>query len=138
VTSLGTASGPTGGGTSVTLTGSNFSNVFAVSFGDEPADSYTVNSATSITAIAPAQASSAVTVSVETAAGVSSAASGNVYTYNATAPSVTGLSPSSGPTGGGTTVILTGANLNGASAVKFNGENATSFTADSPTQITAV
>ena len=138
VTSLSATSGPTGGGNQVTLTGTNFSNVTGVFFGATPASTYTVNSATSITATVPFAAAGAVTVSVATAAGLSAAGSGTTYTYNATAPTVTGLSPASGPTAGGASVVITGTNLNGATAVTFAGTAATSYSIDSATQITAV
>jgi hypothetical protein len=137
VTSLGTSSGPTGGGTSVTITGTNFSGVTNVFFGTLPSASFTVTSSTSITAVAPAQAAGAVDLTVLTGAGLSASSSSDVFTYNGTAPSVSALDVSSGPTGGGTTVTLTGANLNGATAVTFGSTTATSFTVDSPTQITA-
>jgi hypothetical protein len=137
VTSLGTTQGPTGGGTSVGITGTNFTNVTGVFFGSTPATSYVVNSATSITGVSPAAASGAVNVTVATSAGISSTGSGNVFTYQATTPSVSGLSPSSGPSAGGSAVVITGANLNGATAVKFGTTNAVSFSVDSPTQITA-
>ena len=52
-------------------------------------------------------------------------------------PTVTSLSPSSGPTAGGNTVTITGTNLLSASAVKFGGTAATSFTVVSSTKITA-
>ena len=42
-----------------------------------------------------------------------------------TAPVVTGLSASSGPTAGGTSVTITGNNLTGATAVKFGPNGAT-------------
>lgn len=53
-------------------------------------------------------------------------------------PTLSTPSPSSGATAGGTTVILPGTHLTGASAVSFGGTPATSFTVDSSTQITAV
>jgi hypothetical protein len=137
VTNLGTTQGPTGGGTSVGITGTNFTNVTGVFFGSTPATSYVVNSSTSITAVSPAAVSGAVNVSVATSAGISSTGSGNVFTYQATSPSVSGLSPSSGPSAGGSVVVITGTNLNGATAVKFGTTNAVSFSVDSPTQITA-
>ena len=52
-------------------------------------------------------------------------------------PVITNVSPNNGPQAGGTSVVITGDNLNGVGAVKFGGTNATSFTVDSPTQITA-
>ena len=44
---------PGGGGTSVTITGTNFTGATAVTFGGIAATSFTVNSATQITAVAP-------------------------------------------------------------------------------------
>ena len=51
---------------------------------------------------------------------------------------VTGISPATGPTAGGTSVVITGTNFTGASAVTFGGIPAMSFTVNSPTQITAI
>jgi len=56
----------------------------------------------------------------------------------APAPTVTGVSPTTGPETGGTTVTLTGTNLDGATAVKFGTSNAASFKILSPTSIEAV
>ncbi len=53
-------------------------------------------------------------------------------------PTVTGVSPSSGSTVGGTSVTLTGTNFTGATMVDFGGVAATSFTVNSATSITAV
>ena len=64
------------------------------------------------------------------------AATGEVVPYVA-APTVTGLSPTGGPTDGGTSVIITGTNFTGATAVKFGSTNATSYTVNSAAQITA-
>ena len=52
-------------------------------------------------------------------------------------PTVGSISPSTGSTTGGTSVVITGTNLTGAGAVKFGASNASSFTVNSPTQITA-
>src|SRR5262245_62714593 len=46
--------GPMQGGTSVTITGTNFSDVTAVRFGSNAAGSFTVNSAAQMTAPPPA------------------------------------------------------------------------------------
>ncbi|MGA2257482.1 MAG: IPT/TIG domain-containing protein, partial [Thermoguttaceae bacterium] len=55
-----------------------------------------------------------------------------------TVPSVLSVSPSSGPSTGGTTVTITGTDLAGATAVDFGTTPATSFTVNSAgTQITA-
>ncbi|MFE9845102.1 IPT/TIG domain-containing protein, partial [Streptomyces goshikiensis] len=52
-------------------------------------------------------------------------------------PTLSAISPSQGPTTGGTTVTLTGAGLTGATSVRF-GKTPASFTVNSATQITAV
>jgi hypothetical protein len=137
VTGLSTGSGPTGGGTVVTLTGTNFTGATAVAFGSTAATTFTVNSGTSITATAPAESAATVDVTVTTAYGVSSAVTADHFTYNATAPSVSSVSPTSGPTAGGTLVTVSGSNLNGTTAVTFGGTAATSFTVVSATQVTA-
>jgi IPT/TIG domain/PASTA domain len=70
ISSLGTTSGPTAGGTSVTISGTDLENATSVSFGSSPAASYIVNSEGQITAVAPANASAAsVSVTVTTIAG---------------------------------------------------------------------
>jgi hypothetical protein len=53
-------------------------------------------------------------------------------------PTVTGVSPNSGPEGGGTAVTITGANLAGATSVRFGSADAQSFKVNSPTSIEAV
>ena len=53
-------------------------------------------------------------------------------------PTVTGLSASLGPIGGGTEVTITGTDLNGASAVEFGELPAAGYTVKSDTQIVAV
>src|SRR5262245_65800146 len=54
VTNVNPNTGPTSGGTSVTITGTNFSGVTAVTFGSNAAGSFTVDSAAQITATSPA------------------------------------------------------------------------------------
>jgi large repetitive protein len=54
------------------------------------------------------------------------------------APTVTAVSPASGPAAGGTLVTITGTNFTGATSVSFGGAAATSFTVISATSITAI
>jgi hypothetical protein len=51
---------------------------------------------------------------------------------------ITNLSPTSGPTTGGTAVTITGTSFTGVTSVKFNATAAVSFKVDSATSITAV
>lgn len=84
VDSLSSTSGSASGGDSVTITGVNFLEATAVKFGTVNATSYTVNSATSITAITPAQTSGTVaTVSVTNPPY--GTANGPSYTYGTAA-----------------------------------------------------
>jgi alpha-tubulin suppressor-like RCC1 family protein len=53
-------------------------------------------------------------------------------------PTVTAISPIVGAGEGGTTVKITGTQLEGVTAVRFGASSATKFTIDSPTSITAV
>ena len=82
VTGVSPGSGPQSGGTTVTLTGSGFSGASSVLFGTVPAASFTVVSATSITAVAPADASTgSVDVTVTTVGGTSTTGPADQYTY---------------------------------------------------------
>ncbi|MGW7486218.1 beta strand repeat-containing protein [Streptomyces sp. NPDC054786] len=131
--SVNPASGPLVGGTTVTLTGTGLAAVGAVRFGSVVATSFTVVSDTHITAVAPAGTG---TVQV-TVTGPGGTSNGVSYTYSLT-PTLSGVTPNQGPTSGGNTVMLTGANLTGANAVSFGATPATSFTVVSSTQISAV
>jgi hypothetical protein len=73
VTTLSPTIGPVAGGTSVTITGTAFTGATAVKFGSTAATSFTVNSATAITAKAPAGSSGMVEVTVTTPNGTSPA-----------------------------------------------------------------
>jgi len=61
---------------------------------------------------------------------------GEAYIFG-DAPIVTGISPTSGTTAGGTSVTVTGTSLRGATAVKFGSTSAASYTVNSDTSITA-
>jgi hypothetical protein len=134
VTGISPTNGPSSGGTSVTITGTNLSAATTVSFGTS-AGTITADSATSITATAPNGTGGAVDVTVTTAGGTSSTSSADVFTYQPV-PTVTGVNPAGGPVAGGTSVVISGANLSSASAVKF-GTTTASVTADSAGSITA-
>src|SRR4029079_7884582 len=116
-----------------------FSGATEVLFGDVAATSFVVNSSTSITATAPANFAGVGGVRVTTPSGQSAVVAGDQYTYTlASAPTVTALGTSSGTTGGGTSVTITGTNLLGTLGVSFGGLPAASFVINSSTSITAV
>jgi hypothetical protein len=56
--------------------------------------------------------------------------------YQTSPPAITSLLPTSGPTGGGTLVAITGTHLGGATAIKFGTVSASAFTVFSDTMIT--
>ena len=136
VTKVEPVEGPTAGGTSVTITGTNFTGAKEVKFGSVPAKGFTVSSATSITAEAPAGSAGTVNVVVTTVGGESAVSSADDFTYVA-APTITKVVPHEGPTVGSTKLTITGTNLLGATAVKFGSVAAKSFTVVSATSITA-
>ncbi|MFE9141994.1 IPT/TIG domain-containing protein, partial [Streptomyces tubercidicus] len=133
LTALAPSSGPTAGGTTVTLTGTGLASTTAVQFGGTPATSFTVVSDTHVTAVAP-PGTGTVQVTVTTPGGISNGLS---YSYSG-APTLSGITPNQGSTAGGNTVTLTGTQLTGATSVTFGGTPATSVTVLSATQITAV
>lgn len=135
VTNVSPGAGPAAGGTSLTVTGTNLTGATSVTVGGAAA-SFSVDSATQITATTPAGAAGTADVRVTTAGGQSANTAADDFTYVA-APAVTSLAPSAGPAAGGTSVTITGTNLTAASAVTFGGVNAAAYTVDGPTQITA-
>jgi hypothetical protein len=130
------STGPTSGGTAVTITGTGFTGATSVTFGGIAASNITVVSDTQLTVTAPAGGPGPATVTVTTPGGSASTTSSNQYVY-ADTPVVSGISPSSGPNSGGTTVTISGSNFTGATAVSFRTIPATSFTVENDTTIIA-
>jgi hypothetical protein len=133
LTAISAHSGPTSGGTSVTITGTGFSGVTAISFGSTPAASFTVSSSTSITAVAPAAPAGVTDVTVTNAGGTSATSTADQFTFIAP-PTITGVSPNSGPLAGGNWVTVTGTNLSTTNKVSL-GEGTTSFNVLSDTSL---
>jgi hypothetical protein len=130
--SLGTTSGPTAGGNTITINGTGLSTATSVAFGPNTATP-TVNSDSSLSVTGPAGTAGPVAVSVTTAGGTNN---GLTYTY-IEVPTVGTVSPSSGPTSGGTAVTITGTNLDSTSSVTFGGTPAP-FSVVSATTLSAV
>jgi sugar lactone lactonase YvrE len=119
-------------GNNVVITGTNFTGATAVSFGGVAAASYVVDSPTQITAVVSAGGATG-NVQVTTPGGTATQAG---FTFIFSPPAITSFAPTSNGQGG--TVVITGANFTGATAVSFGGVPAASFTVVSPTQINAV
>jgi RND family efflux transporter MFP subunit len=137
VTGVSPSAGPITGGTSVTITGSDLTGATAVNFGDIIVTGFTVVDSSHVTAPSPAHQSGTVDVTVTTPKGTSATSASDQFAY-VLPPTVTGISPDFGNTGGGTIVTITGTGFTGATAVNFGATAATSFAVDSATSITAV
>ena len=136
VTGLSPTSGPAAGGTLVTITGTSFIGASAVDFGATAALAFSVVNDTTIDAETN-PGTGTVDVTVVTHAGVSPTSPADQFTFIGAAPTVTGLSPTSGPAAGGTLVTITGTGFTGATAVDFGTTAATNLTVVSDTSVTA-
>jgi hypothetical protein len=126
-----TSFSPTSGapGTSVQINGSNLTGATSVRFNNATA-TFTVDNPNRITAIVPSNATTG-PISVTTPNGTNQ----STTNFTVETPEITSFDPVKGPWG--TTVVITGVALTGATAVRFDGTNAASFTVDSSTRITA-
>ncbi|MGC2184325.1 MAG: IPT/TIG domain-containing protein, partial [Terriglobales bacterium] len=132
-------SGSLSGGTAVTITGTGFLAGATVKLGGTSATSVAVVSSTSITVITPAHAAGAVSVVVtNTDAKSGTLTNGFTYTASNPAPTVTAITPNSGPTTGGTAVTITGTGFLAGATVKLGGTSATSVAVVNSTSITAI
>ena len=126
---------PTGGGL-VTISGSELAGATAVDFGTVAVTNYVVESSTQVIVTAPAASVGTVEVTITNAVGTSVTSSADDYTYELT-PTVTAISPVTGPSSGNTSVTITGTSFTGATSVEFGSQAASAYTVDSPTEITA-
>lgn len=136
ITDVSPATGATGGGTSVTITGTEFAAGAAVTFGGVSATNITVVSATEITCDTPAGTGS-VTVKVTNSDTLyDTLIGGFLYTGAIT---LTNANPDEGTVDGGTEVTLTGTGFQAGASVSFNDNLCESedISVDSATTITA-
>jgi hypothetical protein len=115
-------------GQSVVLTGSNFAGATAVKFNGASA-TYSVDSATQITAAVPAGATTG-TLSVTTPQGTGTSAGS--FTVSVAAPTVASLNPTSGK--GGDTITVTGTGFASISGITLGGVGCV-FGVDSATSL---
>jgi hypothetical protein len=136
VTSITPTTGSQAGGTSVTITGTGFLAGATVKFGGTSATNVSVVNATSITATTPANAAGKVDV-VVTNTDSQSATLAQSFTYASAGPTISNVSPATGPTTGGTLVTITGTNFQTGATVTFGARAATDANVVSATSITA-
>ncbi len=122
VSSISPASGPTGGGQAVAVSGSGFANISSANIGGAPITGISYNANTLYGTTSPGGAGTYNAYVY----GPYSTGVGGSYTY-VTPPSVSSAVPASGPTGGGNYVRVYGANMSGATAIYFNGVPGTSL-----------
>lgn len=135
------ASGTIEGGTVVVITGSRFSDTTTVTFDGEPATTVELLSDTQIRATTPPHAAGRVTVVVDRGDGTAITEQ-NAFEYidpNAAPPlAFTRVEPNQGPTSGGTTIDLIGANFEAGMTVVIGGQSASSVTFINPSKLTVV
>jgi len=121
VTSIAPSSGPSAGGTSVTVKGTLFEENAVVSFGGSQATDVVFVSSTTLTAVTPPHAPGLVAVTVVNP-GSGSGTLASAYTYSPSpAPSIAGISPSSGLANGGLVVTVTGAAFQEGASLEIGG-----------------
>ncbi|TSB32065.1 beta strand repeat-containing protein [Streptomyces benahoarensis] len=135
ITGLIPAMGPSGGGNTVTVSGTGLALTSAVHFGSAPATAITVNSDSQITVTAP-PGTGTVLVTATTPGGTSTVGAGNAYYLYVAPPVITSLSPAQGSESGGDDVLIRGSNLTYTDAVFF-GTAPASFAAVSDTMVVA-
>jgi hypothetical protein len=127
ISSLSPASGPETGGTAVAITGTNFAPGAAVVFSSAgitaTGTNCSVASATTINCLTPSLASGSANVTVTNVDGQTSAPS--AFTYTASTPFSTAVSPSitpgTGSTNGGTIVTISGSDFAADATVTVGG-----------------
>jgi hypothetical protein len=127
VSSVSPASGPVNGGTSIKITGTNFVAGATVEIGQGsgagptaiPASKVVVVSPTEITAVTGGGAKPGTfNLYVIDSGGTSPANTGDDYTYIG-GPTVSSVSPASGPVNGGTSIKITGTNFVAGATVEI-------------------
>lgn len=128
VTAITPAQGPTTGGQPVTVTGTGLQGATEVTFGGVPvAVTSVAPDGTSVTATTPAGTAGPVDVGVILPGLDGTLADGYEYVVidDGSGATFTGLTPTSGPTSGGTSVVISGTGLGGATGVTIGGTPAT-------------
>lgn len=120
----------------VQITGTGFMTGAIVKFGAIQSTAVTVASSTQINAMSPPENPGAVILAVSNP-NSQTATMASAFTYTS-APTISSLSPNSGPVTGGTTVTILGSGFASGAAVSFGGLSSTSVTCVSSSQIRAV
>lgn len=134
VTDVSPNSGPQTGGTTITITGTNFADGSGVRIGGNPATDVAFVNATTLTAKTPVLSPGIYPVTVILPDN-QQASKTNAFT-SLGAPVISSVSPATGPATGGTNVTILGSGFMNGATVSFGGSAATAVTVVSPGQIT--
>ena len=132
LTSISPTSGPAAGGTVVTVNGTGFvSGVTAINFASNPGTGVSCARSTQCQVTSPAGAGNVIVTATVGGVPVTGSAT---YSYIAATPTLTSISPTSGPAGGGTAVTLNGTGfVSGSTTVNFGPNLATNVSCPSST-----
>jgi hypothetical protein len=137
ISALSSHAGPAAGSSILTIRGTNFKGVTAVYVGARKAMRVTVISTTTMKVRTPA-GSGAQFIRIRTARGGQSSLTGRAVYNFLPAPALSALSPTSGPPGGGTRVMIKGANFAYVTAVYFGSHRGSHLRVISPRLIRIV
>ncbi|MFM8305456.1 MAG: IPT/TIG domain-containing protein [Actinomycetota bacterium] len=135
ITLVSPSSGPTGGGTSITIDGSGFVSGATVRVGTSACTNVVFVDSTRITCDTPAGTTGVADVTVTNPDTLSATATG-AFTYVAPAPTVSGVLPTSGPVAGGTSVTISGTGFVAGATVTIGGVACTSVSVTNATTLT--
>ncbi len=140
VTPISRITGPSTGGTQVTIFGSNFQKGATVFFGTAPGGFSALNCAEdggdTISCFTPAHPVGLVDVTVMNVDGQTSSSVGAYTFVLVTPPTFTSVAPATGPTNGGTPITITGTQFQNNATVTVNNLPAANVVV-APTSITA-
>ena len=135
VTRISPTAGPAAGGTTVTISGSGFTVDSTVTFGSTPATGVSCPSDGTCTAVTPA-GSGTVDVTVTTPNGTSAPVRPDQFSYGA--PTISSITPSVGPPGGGTTTTISGTGFTPDATIWFGPRAPMSVTCPTAISCTAM
>ena len=131
--SMTPASGSNAGGSQVTISGSGMSDVSSVTFGGLASAIVSQTASEMVVTVPRSNSTGAVDVLLTGPGGSAALSSG--FTYTSTAPTIESVSPNTGSTAGGTSVTITGSNLDDVTTVMFGNANGTIVSATSTTLV---
>ena len=135
VTSVSPTVGALAGGTTLTVTGTNFRTGATINIGGSNCPSVVVQNSTTVRCTTPAHSAGIVSVTVTNTPDNQYATLTNSFTYQG-APTVTSHTPSGGALAGGGTITINGGSFATGATVTIGGSSCTGVTVQSSGQLT--